>query len=477
MSEPQQTPSRSGGRRASVARRRRLDLLVALAIVLPAVVALAIGAIGDEESPVAGPQPPGTAELTSATVVCPGGTRASSATRVGRTPGVAGGELAVLTAPADGAEAVAGAPVTAEAATSAVVPDSSGPVVLDGRGAAAPGVVAGRDDPLAVPECRAPAYDEWLVGLGATARYATTLELVNPDDGEAVVDVALSDADGPVEEPALRGIQVPAHGVHRIDLAASAPRRELTAAHVTVTRGRVALTARTTRDQLGRGRVSTDFLPSQAAPDTENLILGVPEGARGATLFVANPGESEVRARVRLVTADATFTPTAAPEVAVGPHAMQEVDLGPLLSGENGAGVLGVVVESEDPVAASVRLVSRKDLVLLAPAIEVREPTAAVVPTGEKTLLLGHAVRTGVVHVTSYGADGAVLREDQVEVAPDRAASLALPPEAVLVAVEPRNTRIAGVVSLPTGGAQPGLATLRLRPAETHARIPVVSPD
>ena len=355
-----------------------------------------------------------------------------------------------------------------------VVPVTGHDLVAD---ADFPGVVAGRDDPLAVPECRAPAYDEWLVGLGATARYATTLELVNPDDGEAVVDVALSDADGPVEEPALRGIQVPAHGVHRIDLAASAPRRELTAAHVTVTRGRVTLTARTTRDQLGRGRVTTDFLPTQAVPDTDNLILGLPAGARGASLLVANPGDDEVRARVRLVTAEATFTPTDAPEVAVGPHAMQEVDLGPLLSGDNGTGVVGLVVESEDPVVASVRLVSRKDLVLLAPAIEVREPTAAVLPTGEKTLLLGHALRTGVVHVTSYDADGTVLREDQVEVAPDRAASLALPPEAVLVAVEPRNTRIAGVVSMPTGGAQPGLATLRLRPAETHARIPVVSPD
>ena len=355
MSDPQQSPSKSGGRRASVSRRRRLDVLVLLAILLPAVVTLTLGAIGDEQNPVAGPRPPSTSELTSATVVCPGGVRPASATRVGRTPGVAGGELTVRVAPPDGAEAVAGAPVTAEAGGTAVVPDSAGPVVLDATGAAAPGVTAGRDDPLAVPECRSPAYDEWLVGLGATARYATTLELVNPDDGEAVVDVALLGADGPVEEPALRGIQVPAHGVQRIDLAASAPRRELTAAHVTVTRGRVTLTARTTRDQLGRGRVTTDFLPTQAAPDTENLILGVPEGARGATLMVANPGSSEVRAQVRLVTAEATFTPTDAPAIAVGPHALQEVDLGPLLSGDNGAGVVGVVVESADPVVASVR--------------------------------------------------------------------------------------------------------------------------
>ncbi|MCR1782721.1 hypothetical protein KVF89_09270 [Nocardioides carbamazepini] len=464
------------GRRASVARRRRVDILVALALVLPAVVAVAIGVIGEERTPLAGLRPPTTVELTSSTVVCPGGTGTTSTARAGRSPGVAGGELAVLAAPPDGAVAVAGVSVTVTEGVTAVVPDSAGPVVLDGQGAAAPGITAGRDDPLAVPECRPPAYDEWLVGLGATARYATTLELVNPDDGEAVVDVALHDEEGPAEEPALRGIQVPAHGVQRIDLATAAPRRGTTAAHVTVTRGRVSVTARNTSDQLGRGRSTTDFLPSQAEPDTENLILGL-DGARNATLVVANPGDDEVRAQLRLVTADATFTPTGAPDVSVPPHAVREVDLRPLLTGDNAAGVLGVLIESAEPVVASVRLMQRKDLALLAPAIAVREPTAAVLPVGEKTLLLGHASRNGVVHVRSYAADGTVLREDQVEVAPDRAAALDLPPEAVLVAVEPRTSRVAGVVMLPVKGAQPGLATLRLRPAETHARIPAVAPE
>ncbi|WP_408896330.1 DUF5719 family protein [Nocardioides sp. R1-1] len=467
----------SAGRRASVVRRRRVDILVALAIVLPAVVALCVGAIGGQESPVAGPRPPATAELTSATVVCPGGTTADGAIRVGRTPGVAGGPLSVLTAAPGDAALDPAPPLTAASGSTAVVPGSAGPVVLDGEDAAAPGITAGRDDPLAAPECRPPSYDEWLVGLGATARYATTLEIVNPDEGEAVVDLALQDEGGPVEEPALRGIQVPGHGVQRIDLAASAPRREITAAHVTVTRGRVTVTARTTRDQLGAGRATTDFLPAQPDPATENLILGLPAGAGNPTLVVANPGDDEVRAEVRLVTAESTFTPTGAPDVAVPPHALREVDLGALLAGESAAGVVGVVVESADPVVASVRLVSRKDLVLLAPAVAVREPTAAVLPPGEKSLLLGDALRTGVVHVTSYDADGAVLREDKAEVAPDRASALALPPEAVLVAVEPRNTRIAGVVSMPAGGPQPGLATLRLRPAETRSRIPVVAPD
>jgi len=454
-----------------------VDVLVALALVLPTVVALCLGAIGDERSPSAGPQPPTTAELTSATVVCPAGLRPTSGVRAGRTPDVPGGPLEVLSAAPTGGALADAAPVTADGDGTVALPDSAGPVVLDGRGRAAPGIVAGRDDPLAVPECRAPAYDEWLVGVGASARYASTLELVNPDEGEAVVDVALYGEQGPIEEPALRGIQVPGRSVQRIDLATAAPRREITAAHLTVTRGRVSATVRTTRDQLGAARATTDYLPAQARPETDNLLLGVPADVRAATLYVANPGDDEVRAQVRLVTAEATFTPTDAPEVSVPPHSLQAVDLGPLLTGENAAGVVGVLVESADPLVASARLVARRDLALLAPVASFRTATGTVLPAGEKSLLLGDADRTGVVHVTSYAADGSPLGDDRVEVAPDRAATLPLPADAVAVTVDPRNTRIAGIVSLPAGGGEPGLATLRLRPAQTHARIPVVTAD
>lgn len=474
MSEPNApTP----GRRASVARRRKVDALVALAVGLPAVVALSVAVIGHESDPVAGTNPPSTSDLTSATTVCPGAVSDNASTvRVGRTPGVTGGRLQVLTSKRQAATVADAAPVTAARDATVVVPGSSGATVLDGEGAAAPGLVAGRGDALAVPECRAPAYDEWLVGLGASARYSTTIELVNPDDGEAVVDLTLYDAAGPVDEPALRGLQVPAHGVREIDLSQSAPRRTVTAAHLTVVRGRVTAAARTTRDQLGRSRVTTEFLPTQAQPSGRNLILGFPAKPQAATLFLANPGANEARATIRLVTADATFTPTGAKEIAVAPQSMATVDLGALLAGEAGKGVLGVLVESPDPLVASARLLSAGDLVLLGPAIDTRETTSAVVPTGAKTLQLGDAERSGVIHVTSYDATGVKIAEEQVEIAPDRAASLALPPKAVRITVEPRNTRIAGVVDVPTGGNLPGLATLRLRPAETHARIPVVAP-
>ncbi|KRB79646.1 hypothetical protein ASE01_23250 [Nocardioides sp. Root190] len=456
----------SGGRRASTGRERRVDVLVGLAILLPALVAVSVGLIGSEDDPFGGPRLPTTAALTSATVVCPSGVTSGGSVRVTRVPEVPGGELSV------GDDTI-----TVEAGASVAVPAPDGPVVLDGQGRAAPGIAAGRDEPLAVPECRAPSYDEWLVGVGASARYATTIELVNPDDSDAVVDLALQGEDGPIEEPALRGLEVPANSTRQVDLAAVAPRTETTAAHLTVVRGRVTATARNTSDPLGRGRVTTDFLPADTEAATDSLILGVPAAPTQLMLHLANPGDDEVRVTTRLVSGEAVFTPTGAEEVDVAPHSMVSVDLTEVLSGDVAKGVVGIQVDSTGPVVSSAMGLVRGDLVLLAPAPELSDPAATVLPRGAKTLLLGGATRTGVVHVVSYDARGTVLADERVETGAGRADSLALPPGAVSVTVEARNTRIHAVVSIATGGRTPGLATVRVRPAELRAQIPVVVPE
>lgn len=489
MTEPGSTdpraeaPKPGAGRRASVSRARRVDLLVGLAIVAPTVVALSVGLVGGEDNPLAGPRPPTTSALTSATMVCPGGlTGDDGAVRVTRTPEVPGGRLAVATAPAargasGSSTTKAGEEITVDQGSTVEVPSSSGPTVLDGRGAAAPGIAAGRDGRLAVPECRGPSYDEWLVGVGASARYATTIELVNPDGGDAVVDLALHDATGPVEEPALRGIEVPPHGVKRIDLATAAPRAEATAAHLTVVRGRVTATTRNTWDPLGRGRVTTDFLPPDPDPSGSSLILGVPAKPTQPTLQLANPGEDEVRVSVRFVTGQSSFTPTGVPEISVPPQAIETVDLTRLFAGGAADGVVGIEVEASGPVASSFMALSGDDLVLLAPAPALSEPAAVVVPSGRKTLVLGGAQGTGVVHVVSHDATGKEIRADKVEIGTDHGATLALPDRAVSVSVVARTTRIQAVVLAATGGPQPGLATLRVRPGELRAEIPVVKPD
>ena len=472
MSEPKEQQSR----RRSAAGGRRVDLLVGIALALVAIVALGLAAIGNESDRLAGPQGPRTESLTASTVVCPGATVGSSSVRVTRVPGSADGELDVRT-PAPTATTLGGGKAVDVVAPRTVdLPGSVGATVIEGRGAAAPGVIAGRGEGAAVPECRAPGFDEWLVDLGASARYSSTLELVNPDAGIAVVDLALHGGSGPINEPSLRGIQVPPNGIKRVELAKVAPRAAIFSARMTVVRGRVAVAARNTIDSLGVSRVTSDFLPAQATAGADNLLLGLPAKPTGAALLLVNPGEDEVRATIKFVTGDATFVPSGVPDVAVPPGSLRVVSLQEALSTDTAKGVVGLQIASTGPVAASARVTNGGDLILLGSDVAVREPTAAILGPGVKTLLLGGAQRAGVVHVRTYDAAGKELADESVEIAPDRAPSLALPAGTTVVEVEPRNTVVNGVVRVVARRGERGTSVIRLRPAETRTRVPAVGP-
>lgn len=184
-----------------------------------------------------------------------------------------------------------------------------------------------------------------------------------------------------------------------------------------------------------------------------------------------------MRVAVRFVTEQAAFTPTGAPEISVPPQAMETVDLTKLFKGATADGVVGIELEASGPVASSFMALSGDDLVLLAPTPSLDEPAAAVVPSGRKSVVLGGAERTAVVDVVSYDAAGKEIRADKVEIGTDRGATLSLPDDAASISVVSRNTRIQAVVLAATGGRRPGLATLRVRPAELRAEIPVVEPD
>ncbi len=480
----------AGGRRAdrsgaaSEGRRgaspsRRVDIVVALAVVLPSVAAISLGLTRGGDLPVPPTGAPSESLLRSAQVVCPGPTgRDAGDVVVGRAPGVDGGEVTVRTATADASVLELTDPVDVPPGALVTVPDSGTPVVISGEDAAAPGLVAGRSGPDTVAECRPTSYDEWLVGLGAAAKNSSVIELVNPDAAAAVVEVALQGPRGLIEEEALRGVQVPGHGVKLLDLAQIAPRRVDLAAHLTVTRGRIMATARHTYDPLGRAAPQTDYLPAQAAPDTRNVILGVPVDAGQRSLFLANPGEDETRATIRVITEDAVFTPSGLDEVSVPAHGLSRVRLSGALSGKAAEGVLGVVVESADPVVAGVRAIAADDLGLYSPVVAEHDVTSAVLPEGAKRLLLAGATNAGVVRVTATDARGEVLLDEEpVEVAADRAATLDLPDEAVALAVKARNTPIAAVVTLLGTPRAPVLATLRLRAAEVRAQVPAVRPE
>ena len=461
-----------GGRRAEGGKNRKIDVVVVLAMILPTVVVVAFAVNQDDSLPAATLLPPTSAPLTDASVVCPGAAVPGDVSLT-RSPGVDGGRTEVRT----GATRLrAGSPIDVVPERVATVKEDSAPVEISGHDTAAPGLVAGRGGATAPAECRPPAFDEWFVGLGAAARNSSELELVNPDGGRAIVDIALYGPHGPVRSEDLRGITVGPHQVSTFDLSKTIPRRVDLAAHVTVTQGRVVTTFRHTIDLLGQSRVTTDYRLSQPEPRTQNLLLGVPDsGPR--RLFVMNPGQDELRAQVQVVTKDATFTPEGAKDIVVGPEEQGWVNLDSYLPEGAMKDSLGLLVTSSEPAAVGVRTLVDDDVALFSSVPRIERDAVAVLPTGDKRLILGAADRTGVVHVTSTDASGKVLDTQDVEVGAGKAAEVDLPADAVAITVQSRTTPVAGEVLVSGTKDDPGLGVVRLRDAEVSAEVPAVRPD
>ena len=172
--------------------------------------------------------------------------------------------------------------------------------------------------------CDRPAPERWFTGVGASAEHTSTLTLVNPDKGPAVADVTVWDGSGLVDVPALRGVRVPGGGSTSFDLSEVAPNRDALAIRVQVSRGRLASSVVDVVDPVGRDRPVREWLPAQAAPadDVVRRRAWAPTAA-DRTLTLANPGDSEVRVALKLVSEESEFAPSGLEEVTLAPASVQ----------------------------------------------------------------------------------------------------------------------------------------------------------
>ena len=363
MSTP--TPGR---RTAAAPEGRRTDVTVLLAVGLPLLVLLTALLVrpGDVDRSAVAPE---ETPLTRSTVICPSG----DGDVVVANDTDATGRVAVRQGRREGTTQLTPRRPTR-------VESGKAPVVVAADGELAPGLLAGRSgSPLVAPDCRPPAFDEWFTGVGAGAKHSSVLELVNPDAGAAVVDVLAYGARGLIDAPVLRGLAVAGRSVVQIDLAQRLPRRDDLALHVRTTRGRVSAAVLDTYDELGTGRAATDYLPSQPAPATSNLLLGLPEGTGRRSLLLANPADTETRASIKVVTEKSTFAAVGSKDIVIAPQSVARVSISPLLRGRNARDALGLLVESSAPVTATARLFIGGDLAHLAPPQQLTE-TSLVVP-------------------------------------------------------------------------------------------------
>lgn len=442
--------------------RRRLDVTTVLAVALPL---LTVGALAFVRPDVSTPAatPPEETALTRAVVICPTGAAEASLASSNE----AAGTVDYVLGDRDGSADVTGTGVTE-------VTGGEGPLVARAEGELAPGLVAGRfESPLAAAECRGPAPDQWFTGLGAGARHTSVIELVNPDAGPAVVDATLYGVSGIVDAPELRGVAVPGRGVVRLPLADLVPRRDELAVHLTTSRGRVTASLRDRFQQLGTGGAAEDWLRAQDAPATSNLLLGLPTGTGQRTLVMVNPGDDETRARVRLVTDRSVFVPAGLEEeVVLAPQSVTRVSLTELMRGDAGDGALGLLVDAPEPITATVRTYADGDLSHAVPGAPFSAPTTALVPTGDKQVVLAEATKAGTVTVTSRTADGKVVGTEEIEVVSGRGYVVDVPRRAVLLTVTPRRTDVAGSVVVTGDGA----TVIRLREHVTSGLIGAVRP-
>ncbi|WP_435742978.1 DUF5719 family protein [Nocardioides sp. SYSU DS0663] len=453
----------ASSRRPARSTRWRPDVTVVLAVVLPLVTGGAVLLTGTEP-PSAPGRPPTETALSAVSLVCPPG-------RSGPTP-----TLVTSGAGGSGRLEVAGERVRVRAGEVAAVDTDDGPVVVEGQDGLAPGLVASRFDeqPLAATECRAPAPEQWFTGAGAAAGHSSVIELVNPDNGPAIVDVVVTGRSGVVDVPALRGVSVPGGEALRLDLAEIVPRRDELALRVTTQRGRVHASVLDTVDELGAGVRAQEWLSGQAEPQAESTLLGLPAGPGARTLLLANPGDSEVRAAIRVVGEQSVFTPEGMKEVRVGPQSVERVDLGVALAGVARDGAIGLQVSATAPVTATLRSFVGGDLSHAVPAGAFAGPTTALVPPGTKRLLVTGAESTGAVEIVAQDASGEELASRRVGLTPDRGFAVDLPDGTVRLTVTPERTPV--VAAVLAGGDGGGTSVVRLRELVLSGLVPAVRP-
>lgn len=454
------------GRRSAAERRGGLSSTAVLALLLPALTVGTLWLVQSHE-PVDAKRPPEPTTLKTASVACPSA------------PDGAAGTAYVATGQPDVSGEVK---VTAGDKESSVKVRSgrvgrlpgAGPVVADGEGDLAPGLIGARfgDRRLAAVDCPQPTPETWFTGVGAGTRHNSILELTNPDAGPAVADVTVYAGSGEVNADELRGVTVPGNDSVRLDLSQAVPSRSELALRVVVSRGRLAPTVLDELPKLGASPLTQDWLPSQPEPSRTNVLLGLPPGAGGHSLAVANPGEDEVRASVKILTADAAFTPQGLDDLRVPPGTVQKLDLSRQVRSAVQDGALGIQVSANQPVTAGLRSNVGGDLSLAAPVARGGTRMSLIVPRGRASVLLADASEVGVVTVTSWNDAGKELKAKRLEVKPGTGGKVDLPAGAALVQVTPRRTSVHAAL-MATGG---GATVVPFHELVTDALIPDVRP-
>ena len=453
------------GRRTAGARRVNPTVLIGAALVVATIGALLLVQTHEQGARAVDPT---STTLTTASLGCPTALPGGDAVAVSTSRDSVEGEVAVRSRSGERALPVASGRVGTV--------DEPRALAVTGTDDLAPGLLAARfgGEELAAVDCRVPTPETWFTGAGAGARADSALELVNPDEGLAVADITVYGRSGPIDVPELRGVTVPGRDSLRLQLGEVMPRRGELALRVVVSRGRLATSLLDQIPALGALPSTADWLPDQAGPATDAVLLGLPLGEGTDVLSVANPGDSEARVRIRILTTDSAFAPEGVEEVRVPPGSVRTVTLTTAVRAAVRDGALGIEVTSSEPVTSSLRTVVADDLSHAVPVSPSAEPMTALLPPGSSSVVLADAGGAGVATVEAWTAQGKALESQRLELSPGQGGVVELPAGAALVRVTPRRTSVHAAALV--AGARSGAAVVGFRELVTEALIPDVRP-
>lgn len=413
MSRP--APTRAGSRRSEPARTgvRRVSpvLLLPLGAVL---LALVVAFVPADEPPASAPRPVPVLDTAYACAGAPdvatGQVRAGDAAQVTASgaDGVVSDDVPDVTDP--------GAWVRSELADAGDDVDAL-VVRQQGESSGAVGFVSGvlsddDGDGLVVGPCSGVVDDAWWVGLGSGGRHQSRLVLTNLGDTPAVADLALWTPEGPVEGVDDQGIVVDAGQSRTVDLSDVAAGEPDLAVHLERRRGALAATAVDTATGASAGSEIVDPV-SSASRDV--VVGGLPEGDRGRTLQVLNPGEETARVQVEVLGPDGPFAPEGLDEISVPAGGTTSVEV----PDSAGSDPVALRLAATRPVVAGVSVSASGDDTARMEGVGAWEGDA-VVPLGgdleTPELLLTAPDGARRVVVEAHGADLGVLAEAEVDV-------------------------------------------------------------
>jgi Family of unknown function (DUF5719) len=297
------------------------------------------------------------------------------------------GALTLLTVPA----AVSTAKKGAAAATGWSV-SAAGPMAqaLEAEVAESPG--------LATVRCGEPSSDLWFVGPGQQNGAARIqLDLMNIDSLAATVAISLITDAGPVQGGNITGITVPPHQTVTESLSSAAANSSVVAIGVHTSVGRVAA-------DVSAGPVHgnpTSWLPSAAAPATQQVIPGVHPSGQAAGLYLVVPGSANAKVNVLAITAQGHYRPFGTQPIELPGESASYVALTPL-----GGTTAALQITANVPVTASV----------MVPGSGVGAFTTATGPISEQAVVAGNTSGSGLAASVVLSAPAAAARVRLTEI-------------------------------------------------------------